>query len=117
MQIIKFNIGLGLGYKLYENTRGSTYFGGGIYKDSGNNWAKIAGVGYQYKLDNRWEVGADLMAVESKTYNKGRTFVAPIPRLTYNFGTIKLNAIYVPKFQKYNVFSVFAVFLSVPLWQ
>jgi len=109
------NAGLGLGYRLHENARGVTNIEAGFFHDSGRNWAKFAGVGYQFKLGDRWLFGADLLAMNSPTYNKGHSFIAPIPRLTYDFGAVKLNATYIPKVQKYNDFAAYAIYLTIPL--
>jgi len=87
----------------------------GFYQDSGSRTAKIAGLGYQYKLGRRWRLGGALLGVQSETYNDGRFFVAPIPILTYDLGPVKLNAIYVPAYGDYNEFAVFGFYFSMPL--
>lgn len=111
----ELNIGLGLGHRIHDNARGEANVEAGFLKDSGRNWAKFAGVGYQFKLGERWKLGADLLAMNSPTYNKGRSFIAPIPRLTYDFDAVKLNATYIPRFRPVNEFDVYAIFLTVPL--
>lgn len=112
----ELNVGLGLGYRLHDNARGVTNMEAGFFHDSGRNWAKFAGVGYQFKLGDRWRLGADLLAINSPTYNKGHSFIAPIPRLTYDFGAVKINATYIPKVQKYNDFAVYAIYFTLPLY-
>jgi hypothetical protein len=87
----------------------------GFYGDSGSNVAKVAGLGYQYKLGRHWQLGGALLVVQSETYNDGRVFIAPLPLLTYDFGPVKVNAIYVPKYGDYNRFAVFGVYFSIPL--
>jgi hypothetical protein len=111
----ELNVGLGLYYELRNNTVGVTSVESGFYRDSGLNWAKFAGVGFQLKLGQRWRLGANLLAIQSETYNKGRAFVAPIPLLTYDFGPVKLNATYIPKVAEYNLFSVYAVYVTIPI--
>lgn len=111
----ELNVGLGFGYKLHSDARGQTNVEAGFFKDSGRNWARFAGVGYQFKFGDHWRLGADLLAIQSATYNYGRAFVAPVPRLTYDFGAAKLNATYVPKIQEFNRFDVFFIYLTVPL--
>lgn len=86
-----------------------------MYGDSGRNLAKVAGIGYQYKLGRRWRLGGALMAIQSETYSQGKTFIAPIPLLTYDFGPVKVNAIYLPKYGDYNQFAVFGLYFSIPL--
>jgi hypothetical protein len=110
----ELNVGLGLNYEFHNDARGVANMEAGFYRDSGRNWATFAGVGYQFKLSSRLGLGADLLAVQSPTYNKGNGFVAPVPRLTYNFGAVKVNLVYVPKIQPWNLFAVFAVYFTVP---
>lgn len=111
----EINPGLGLNYELHNDARGVATLDAGFLKDSGRNWAKFAGAGYQFKLDDRWRLGADLLAIHSLTYNNGRGFVAPIPHLTYDFGSMKLNAIYVPAVRELVQFSVFSFYFTIPL--
>jgi hypothetical protein len=77
--------------------------------------AKLAGLGYQYKLGKRWRVGGALAAIQSETYNRGNPFIAPLPILAYDFGPVTMNAIYVPAYHQYNEFAVFGFYFSVPL--
>ena len=75
------------------------------------------GFGYQYKLYQRWRLGGALVAAQSRTYNDGSPFIAPIPILTYDFGGVQVNAIYVPRYGDYNKFAVFGFYFSTPLRQ
>lgn len=112
----ELNIGLGLNHEFHSDDRGIAVVEAGFFRDSGSNWAKFAGVGYQYKLGDRWRFGADLLAIHSSTYNSGIPFIAPIPRVTYDIGkpgAVRLNAVFIPKISDINFFSVFAVFLTV----
>ena len=78
----ELNIGLGLNYTAHEDARGVGFVEAGFYRDSGSHLAKIAGVGYQYKLGKRWRLGGALLGVQSPTYNRGRFFIAPLPIAT-----------------------------------
>lgn len=111
----ELNLGLGLNYEFHEDARGVAFVEAGFYRDSGRNLAKLAGVGYQFKLGKRWRLGGALVAVNSATYNRGRSFIAPLPVLTYDLGRVKLNAIYVPRYGDYNQFAVFGFYFSIPL--
>jgi hypothetical protein len=113
----ELNVGLGLGYKLYEDNLGVAVSETGFYKDSGRHWAKFAGVGYQFKITDRWKLGADLLAIQSPTYNFGDAFVAPIPRLTYDLSRVKINLIYVPRYKDVNYFAVYALYFTIPIWK
>ena len=100
---------------IHEDKRGIGFVEAGFYRDSGSRPAKIAGVGYQAKLDKRWRLGGALLAVQSKTCNDGSAFIAPLPILTCDLGKVKLNAVYIPRYGEYNQFAVFGFYLSVPL--
>ena len=111
----QLNLGLGLNYEFHNDERGVGFVEAGFYQDSGSNTAKLAGVGYQYKLGRNWRLGGALVGLKSPTYNHGSFFIAPLPILTYDFGPVQLNAIYVPKYGDYNQFAVFGVYFSIPL--
>lgn len=113
----EFNPGLGLHYELDNDARGVTFAEVGAYHDSGRNWAKFAGLGYQFNVGERWRIGGALAAVHSRTYNRGVTFVGMIPLTTYDVGRIKLNAAYFPKFGQYNEVDAFGFYISIPLGQ
>jgi hypothetical protein len=111
----ELNLGLGINYTVHEDERGIGFVEAGFYQDSGSNTAKIAGLGYQYKLSKRWRLGGALAAIQSKTYNHGSAFIAPLPILTVDLGPVSLNAIYVPAYRDYNEFAVFGFYFSLPL--
>jgi hypothetical protein len=111
----EFNPGLGLKYVVHDDARGQGFVEAGFYRDSGSNLAKLAGIGYQFKLGRRWRLGGALVALQSETYNRGNAFIAPLPILSYDLGALTLNAIYVPAYRDYNEFAVFGFYLSVPL--
>lgn len=111
----EFNPGLGLSYEVREDDRGVVGLEVGIFKDSGSAWAKFAGAGYQFKLGERWRLGADLLAIQSQTYNHTRSFLAPIPRLSYDFGSVRVNAIYVPQFGSYSRYASFGFYFTMPI--
>ena len=109
------NPGLALHYAIDETPRGTTFVEAGSYKDSGSNWAKFAGVGYQFKLGESWKLGGALALMDSPTYNRGATFIGMIPLVTYDLGLIKVNAVYFPKVANYNQIAAFGFYLSVPI--
>jgi len=111
----ELNVGLGLHYVLHEDQRAVQFIEAGFYRDSGRHEAKVAGIGYQYKLGQHWRLGGALVGVQSQTYNRGNAFVAPLPIVTYDFGAVKLNAVYAPRYKDYNQFAVIGFYLSVPL--
>ena len=109
------NLGFGLNYALREDEDGVRFAEGGLYRDSGRHTAKYAALGYQAKFGKRWRLGGALVALHSPTYNSGRLLVGPLPVVTYDFGPVKLNAIYVPRLGGYNEFAVFGLYFSLPL--
>lgn len=111
----EFNPGLGLRYEFSENTGGVTFLEAGFYKDSGRHWTALAGPGYQFKLGERWRAGGALLFFDSRTYNHGRPFVAPVPIVSYDLGSFRLNAVYAPRVRDINEFAVFGFYASVPL--
>ncbi len=113
----ELNFGLGLGYKLYEDDLGVVSSEGGIFKDSARNWAKFVGASYRFKITDRWKFGADLLAIQSPTYNYGDAFVAPIPRLSYDFSRVKVNLIYIPRYKEFNRYAVYGLYLTIPIWK
>jgi hypothetical protein len=113
----EINPGLGLHYELTESSRGVSFAEAGAYYDSGRNWAKFAGLGYQFKLGEKLKIGGAIAAMHSKTYNGGVGFVAMIPLITYDLGRIKLNAVYLPKFGDHNKVAAWGFYFSIPLGQ
>lgn len=111
----EFNPGLGLHYELANDARGVTFAEVGAYYDSGRNWAKFAGLGYQFKLGERWRIGGALALVNSSTYNDGTAFIAMIPLITYDLGRVKLNATYLPKISGHNELAAYGFYIGIPL--
>jgi len=111
----ELNLGIGLNYTLREDEHSVRFLEAGLYRDSGKNLAKVAGLGYQFKFGRHWRLGGALVGVHSPTYNNGEFFIAPLPIATYDFGPVKLNAIYVPRYRGYNEFAVYGFYFSLPL--
>jgi len=108
------NPGLGFNYELSDDARGITFVQAGAYYDSGRNWAKFAGLGYQFKWGEHWRIGGAVAVINSRTYNDGVTFVGMIPLITYDFGRIKVNAVYFPKFGNRNEVAAIGLYVSIP---
>ena len=109
------NPGLGLHYELRNTQRGVTFAELGAYRDSGRNIASFLALGYQFKLGDHWLIGGAVAAMNSKTYNDGVAFVGMFPLVTYDFGPVKVNAVYFPKVANYNEVAAFGLYFSVPL--
>jgi hypothetical protein len=108
------NLGLGLNYTLRENERRITFVETGFFRDSGSRTAVLAGFGYQYKVAKRWRLGGALVSVLSPTYNNGRLAFGVLPVVTYDFGRVKVNAMYAPRIGDYNKFAVYGLYFSLP---
>ena len=106
---------MGLHYELVNDARGVTFTEVGAYEDSGRNWAKFAALGYQFKFGKNWRIGGALALFDSRTYNGGAAFIAPVPLVTYDFGPVKLNAVYFPKVAQYNEIAAYGFYISIPL--
>lgn len=111
----EFNPGLGLHYELGNTERGITFAEIGAYRDSGSNTATFLALGYQFKLGEHWLFGGAVAAMNSKTYNRGVAFVGMFPLVTYDFGPVKVNAVYFPKVANYNEVAAFGLYVSIPL--
>jgi len=111
------NSGVGLNYAFHTDSRGVGFVEAGFYRDSGDKVATLGGIGYQYRLGKYWRLGGALVGIQSETYNHGRFFVAPLPILTFDFGYLKLNTMYVPAYGDYNKYAVYGFYFSLPLVQ
>ena len=109
------NPGLAVHYQFKESDLGVSWVEAGAYYDSGSNWAKFLGLGYQFKLGERWLVGGAVAAMHSDTYNHGVGFVGMFPLVTYDLGPVKLNAVYFPKVANYNEVAAFGFYVSLPV--
>ena len=109
------NPGLGLHYEFSDTERGTTFAEIGAYQDSGSNLAKFVALGYQFKFAKRWRIGGAFAVLHSRTYNESVTFLTMIPLITYDFGRIKVNAVYFPKIGNRNEVAAFGLYFSIPL--
>lgn len=70
-------------------------------------WSRL-----QLKLNHRWLLDADLSNMGSMPYENSHGFM-PTPRLSYEFGSLKLVSRYIPHIQDYNASAVTAIYLSI----
>lgn len=96
------NPGLGMRYRLAYSERLDWIFDAGAYHDSGRNTALVVGAGAFWKPAERLRLGVALALFDSNTYNRGRTFFAPLPLAAYELGPVTLNFVYLPKFRDVN---------------
>jgi hypothetical protein len=75
----EINAGLGLRYRVPHSERMTWIADVGAYRDSGRNTALLTGGGALFGISERWRLGAALVLLDSDTYNRGKTALAPVP--------------------------------------
>jgi hypothetical protein len=110
----EFNPGLGGRYRTPINARWDGFFDAGAYRDSGRNTALFAGAGAYWKAGEHLRLGGALAAFDSDTYNRGKAFIAPVPMLGFDFRSVTLNVVYLPKVARLN--DVATLGLWVTFW-
>jgi hypothetical protein len=108
------NPGLGLRYRIPRSEPVEWFLDGGAYRDSGRNTAVYAGGGALWKPTRHFGAGLAIAAFHSDTYNRGRTFVAPIPLLSYDLRAVSVNLAYLPKIGNLNDINTLAFWVT--LW-
>jgi hypothetical protein len=98
----EFNPGLGLRYRFADREHWTAFVDAGAYRDSGRNTAVLAGAALQWKATEALRLGGALSVFHSKSYNHGRTFVAPLPVASYELKSVTFNMVYMPKVHELN---------------
>ena len=106
------NPGLGLRYRIPQSERLQWIVDVGGYRDSGRNTALLAGAGALWKVTAGWRLGGALAILDSDTYNRGRTFIAPLPLAAYEFRSATLNFVYLPKVSDVNEVATLGFWLT-----
>jgi hypothetical protein len=109
----QFNPGLGVRYLIGENQRFRWFADAGLYEDSSRHLGKLAGIAAQWKATESLGLGGALVVWNSQSYNQGRTFVAPLPVVSYEITWATLNFFYAPKVQPYNEINTFGFWVTV----
>ena len=109
-----FNPGLGLRYNFAQMERWTFFADAGAYYDSGRNTAVYGGVGALWQVVGGLQIGAALAVLNSDTYNQGKTFLAPLPLVAYDFGPVMVNLTYFPKISDYNEVATLGLWFT--LW-
>jgi hypothetical protein len=97
-----FNPGLGLRYEFARREGWSFFADAGAYYDSGRETAWYGGAGALWQVAGGLHIGGALVVMNSDTYNEGKTFVAPLPLVAYDFGPVTVNLTYFPKVSNFN---------------
>jgi hypothetical protein len=106
-----FNPGLGVRYRV-PGERFDYFFDAGVYRDSGRNAAVLAGGAVHWRATQSARLGLALVVFNSKTYNDGTTFVAPLPVAAWDFGSGQINVVYLPKVKEMNDINTFGFWLT-----
>jgi hypothetical protein len=106
-----FNPGLGVRYRV-AGEQFDVFLDAGAYRDSGRNTAVLAGGAVHWRATQGARLGLALVMLNSKTYNDGNTFVAPLPIAAWDFGPAQLNVVYLPKVTKINDINTLGFWLT-----
>ena len=106
------NPGLGLRWRAQRATW-DWFADAGFYRDSGRHTAKLAGAGALWHASERLRLGGALAFLSSKTYNGGKSFIAPLPVAAYELGSVTLNMVFLPKVHEVNDINTFGFWLTV----
>jgi hypothetical protein len=106
------NPGLGVRYRATLNQSYDWFADAGVYHDSGRNTALVAGPGLFWKASEGLRLGGGLALFYSKSYNKGRAFVAPLPIAAYEWRAVTFNVAYVPRISNISAVNVLDFWLT-----
>jgi hypothetical protein len=98
----EINPGLGLRYRVPHSERMSWIADLGAYRDSGRNTARLAGGGALFHVSERWRLGGALVLLDSDTYNRGKTVLAPVPLAAFETRVLTFNFVYLPELSDVN---------------
>ena len=108
----ELNRGIGVRYRVRHSERLDWIFDAGSYYDSGRNTAAVAGAGFLWTASERLRFGTALVAFDTQSLNRGRTFVAALPLAAYELRSATLNFVYLPKFRQLNPVPAFGFWIT-----
>jgi hypothetical protein len=112
----EINPGVGLRYVFWRPQPRWELFGDtSIYYDSDRNWAKYIALGTYYRFAGPWKVGVAVAYGQSRSYNQGRPFFAPVPGLAFEYRRVTFNAVLLPSEESDSKIAGAAFFLTIPL--
>lgn len=106
-----FNPGIGLRYRVPGETF-DYFFDAGLYRDSGRNTAVLAGGAVHWRASQSARLGLALVMLNSRTYNDGSTFIAPLPVAAWEFRSVTANVVWMPKFREVNEINTLGFWLT-----
>jgi len=109
----EFNPGLGVRYRDRLAERWDWFVDAGFYRDSGRNTAVFGGPGVLYKASEGLRLGGALVLFNSDSYNRGRSFIAPVPMAAYEWRAVTVNVAYFPKVSNFNDINTLGFWLTV----
>lgn len=105
------NPGIGLRWRSTRE-RWEGFADAGFYRDSGRSTARLAGAGALWHVTGAFRLGGALAVLRSDTYNRGRTFLAPLPVAAWEFRRATLNVVYLPKVSEVNDINTLGFWLT-----
>lgn len=105
------NPGLGVRYRV-PGERFDYFFDAGVYRDSGRNTAVLAGGAAHWRATQSARLGLALVILNSKTYNNGNTFIAPLPVAAWEFNSATFNVVWMPKLREVNEVNTLGFWLT-----
>lgn len=107
--------GIGLNYDFHYDARAPAHVQTGFFKNSRRTWSTVERKRFQFKLNDRWQLAADLPSIQNHAYGNVLDYIVPVPRLTYESGRVKLSTSYIPRVQDYNLTAALGIYLTIAL--
>jgi hypothetical protein len=90
-----------------------------IYYGSRRHWAKYIALGVSYRFAESWHVGLGVGYAQSRSYNDGKPFFAPIPGVAFEHRGVMYNAVLLPSTNSNSRSKITGMgfFVTIPLGQ
>lgn len=113
----EFNSGLGFRATFGGRKSSQLFLEAGTFEDGIENQAKYLSLGFLLRVFHQLRIGINAAAYSTETINRGDVIFAPLPIITYSFGPITANGIYLPKFRELNPFHTLGFYLTIRLFE
>lgn len=108
----KYNGGTDTDYQFHDENRIPTQLKNRKLQISWREKPEVPWTQHKFTINDRWKLGADLPDFKH-TDAGGTGNLIPIPRLTYDYGSVSFSSLYFPQVQGYNLNAVMGLYLSV----
>lgn len=109
----EFNPGFGASFSFLQFSTGYAFVEGGMFKDTFDETASYVGLGYKQKLAGGLFIGAMPLYYTSLSVNKGQSLLAIVPAVSFRFGLLSANLVYMPRKEPVNRYSWVGFYLTV----